>query len=338
MASYLQPYAEHTARQAELDQMRRLIADQQDQANRQAAEQVATRPGWGPAGQHSSNTPSHMGTLSPGHLATPTRIGQDLHPFLTGAAPQIPAGPDGPVVSIAASRYFSAQVTADGRVWTFGGGFNGELGGAGSSWLSAARPVDGPIAEALQREGGAAHVAAGGTFCVCLTASGKVVVWGQLPGDRQHGQPRAAVQILSPLPPITHIACGSSHALLSDGERVWAIGRWLSADGAKPMGGSGLNPQQVLDLRGEGVLQLAAGAHSSAAVSGDGRLMLWGKLLAHEHATSLAHSYGSNECEAAVKKWGFSEGMGADEPVHVPGLHNVKGVALGATHATVLLG
>ena len=57
------------------------------------------------------------------------------------------AGPDGPVVSVAASRYFSAQVTADGRVWTYGGGFNGELGGAGSSWLSAARPVDGPIAE-----------------------------------------------------------------------------------------------------------------------------------------------------------------------------------------------
>lgn len=51
------------------------------------------------------------------------------------------------MVSVAASRYFSAQVTADGRVWTYGGGFNGELGGAGSSWLSAARPVDGPIAE-----------------------------------------------------------------------------------------------------------------------------------------------------------------------------------------------
>ena len=47
------------------------------------------------------------------------------------------------------------------------------------------------------------------------------------------------------------------------------------------MGGSGLRPQEVLDLRGEGVLQLAAGAHSSAAVTGDGRLMLWGKLLAH---------------------------------------------------------
>ena len=58
------------------------------------------------------------------------------------------------------------------------------------------------------------------------------------------------------------------------------LGRWLSADGAKEMGGSGLQPQQVLDLTGEGVLQLATGAHSSAALSGDGRLLLWGKLLA----------------------------------------------------------
>ena len=56
-----------------------------------------------------------------------------------------------------------------------------------------------------------------------------------------------------------------------------------------------------------------------------------------EHATSLASTYGSKDCESAVEKWGFSDGMGADVPMHVPGLHNVKGVALGATHATVLL-
>ncbi len=57
------------------------------------------------------------------------------------------AGMDGPIISVAASRYFSAQVTADGRVWTFGGGFNGELGAGGSSWASAAQAVDGPVGE-----------------------------------------------------------------------------------------------------------------------------------------------------------------------------------------------
>ena len=79
--------------------------------------------------------------------------------------------------------------------------------------------------QVLQGEGGAAYVAAGSTFCVCLTASGRVVVWGHLPGDRMPGQGRAGVQVLAGLPSITQIACGSSHALLSDGERVWAIGR-----------------------------------------------------------------------------------------------------------------
>jgi hypothetical protein len=49
-------------------------------------------------------------------------------------------------VSLAACRYFSAVGTASGQVWTFGGGFNGELGG-GASWSSAARPLEGLLAE-----------------------------------------------------------------------------------------------------------------------------------------------------------------------------------------------
>lgn len=69
-----------------------MLADSQEAAQRQAAEQKATRPGYGPAGQHSSIMPSHSGPLSPGQLATPMRIGQDLHGFLTGSAQHIPAG------------------------------------------------------------------------------------------------------------------------------------------------------------------------------------------------------------------------------------------------------
>lgn len=49
-------------------------------------------------------------------------------------------------VSLAACRYFSAVATAGGHVYTFGGGFNGELGGS-ASWSSAARAVEGLVAE-----------------------------------------------------------------------------------------------------------------------------------------------------------------------------------------------
>ena len=50
------------------------------------------------------------------------------------------------VTSIAASRYFSAAI-ADGQVWTFGGGFSGELGQESGSWVTAARPVEGEVAQ-----------------------------------------------------------------------------------------------------------------------------------------------------------------------------------------------
>ena len=80
--------------------------------------------------------------------------------------------------------------------------------------------------------------------------------------------------------------------------------RWLSADGAKPVGGSGLRPQEVLDLRGEAVLQLAAGAHSSAAVTGDGRLMLWGKLLAHVSLPLAPHHLPAPPVAAASGNYG----------------------------------
>lgn len=70
----------------------RLLADSQQLAQIEAAERKATRPGYGPAGEHSSGSPSLTSPVSPGQLATPMRIGQDLHGFLTGSAPHIPPG------------------------------------------------------------------------------------------------------------------------------------------------------------------------------------------------------------------------------------------------------
>ena len=82
----------------------------------------------------------------------------------------------------------------------------------------------------LQENGGAIALQAGGTFCMALTAQGKVVVWGKIgqpTGERQRGGPMVA-EIMG-LPPIVSIAAGQSHALMTDGERVWALGRWVMA-------------------------------------------------------------------------------------------------------------
>lgn len=78
----------------------------------------------------------------------------------------------------------------------------------------------------LQENGGVIALQAGGTFCMALTAKGKLVVWGKIgqpTGERQRGGPMVA-EIMG-LPPIISIAAGQSHALMTDGERVWALGR-----------------------------------------------------------------------------------------------------------------
>ena len=81
------------------------------------------------------------------------------------------------------------------------------------------------LAQVLQENGGAIALQAGGTFCMALAAQGKVVVWGKIgvPAERQRGGPMVA-EIMG-LPPIISIAAGQSHALMTDGERVWALGR-----------------------------------------------------------------------------------------------------------------
>lgn len=60
------------------------------------------------------------------------------------------------------------------------------------------------------------------------------------------------------LPPIKHIAAGQQHALLSDGERVWAIGTWVGSTGEECGNAHWSNPQVGTEVGG--VLVLVPGA------------------------------------------------------------------------------
>ena len=92
---------------------------------------------------------------------------------------------------------------------------------------------------------------------------------------------------LEGLPPLRHVAAGHGHALLSDGVRVWAMGRWLSAEGRRVGVGWG-RVQLVLDLDDAGgVASLAAGTHASAAVSNSGDMYFWGKLMQQVRSSGL---------------------------------------------------
>ncbi|KAG2425832.1 hypothetical protein HXX76_013457 [Chlamydomonas incerta] len=296
--------------------------------------------------------------LQPGQQATPLRIGRDQHPLMSALQAQaaaaagaaaagslaaaagiagaesnlrvvLPSGLEGEaVVEVAASRYFSAALTAAGEVWCFGADYNGSLG-SDNSWSTSAQKVSGRLAAALEEGGGAVRVVAGGTFCAALTASGRVVLWGKVPGGEAEAGAllgggagadsagssdgegsvgrvlglteqgvdivqggRVIAGVVPNLPPITHIAAGQQHILLSDGERVWQIGRGYDASGTVVSTAPWRRPALVLTLpAGEYVRQLTAGMHSSGVVSDCGAAWAWGRILDRHHADSVVRRH-----------------------------------------------
>lgn len=71
---------------------------------------------------------------------------------------------------------------------------------------------------------------------------------------------------------------------------------WLSADGKqRVMGGHG-KPELVKALEAEGVAGLAAGFHTSAILSGEGRVYMWGHLMCKVLPFALPSSHHQETC------------------------------------------
>jgi len=325
-----------------------------------------------------------LDSVQPGQLHYPARLGLDRHPLgrmrhPAGHAPLHSADDlllgleDERVLGLAASGYFSAAVTAAGEVWTFGACFNGSLGGD-SNWTTAAQRVGEPLSSLLAENGGAVAVAAGSTFCTALTASGSVVVWGKVPNPLPRTSASAASGALAPigtpggrivasrsarpsdsaqipgavvpgLPPIRHMAAGRHHVLLSDGETVWGFGRWMDDLGEESGGAPPSKPVELLRLPAEGVASVHCGAHSSAVLSKDGRVWMWGRILDQEDAAMLLQRENAtagqlpealSQLPQPCVDWSWA-GFGAAEPTLVEGLSGVRGFALGGYHALAIV-
>jgi hypothetical protein len=132
--------------------------------------------------------------------------------------------------------------------------------------------------------------------------SGKVIVFGGLCGAPAPGRPPpsspagrtalAAAQrngfgVVATPAPVRGLAAGQQHLVMTDGERVWLVGRWLDAAGHEAGVAPFYAPHEVLALPAEGVSKVVAGAHSTGVVSGDGRLFLGGRLLDRHHAEAV---------------------------------------------------
>jgi hypothetical protein len=250
-----------------------------------------------------------------------------------------------------------------------GADYNGALGSDGSSWQSSPRQVCQPLSAALADAGGAVAITAGGTFAAALTAAGRVIVWGKLAGglpaapgltaaaagSSSAGDADAAGMFAEVGLPdgvrICSIAAGQQHLLLSDGQHVWVVGRWVDADGEQAGVAHWRHPQLMLSLTGsESVTRVTAGLHSSAVVTSDGRLWLWGRLLDKQHGAGIMRRFGADTGQhrqqqqqqqvlaassSSAADWGWP-GFGGHEPQLVREVSGVKDVALGGWHALVL--
>lgn len=302
-------------------------------------------------------------------------LGQTGHPF------RLPADSffDGQrIVDVAASRHRTWVVTADGRVWALGGDWGRPdkatalEAALARGWLAPAVPLAADIARAVAAEGGARKVVAGGGFAALLTASGEVVVWGAqdviagggtsfssgpepeawqtpgvqalLPHARTWKSPHEAGVVIIPrgLPSMVDIAAGWSHLALTDGRKVWTLGRPVGAMRSSistvPLADDWLEPRESIDLGPDtGIDTLAAGGGATAAIADDGSLTMLGVLLTQAGAEALAHAarQGDARMPLAEATWGPGfAGMGSPgEPVRVSGLGKVRAIALGPQHA-----
>ena len=181
--------------------------------------------------------------------------------------------PGSGVVQIAAGRYHSLALQADGSVWAWGDNPFGQLGDEpGSKW---------PPQQIQALDSDVVALAAGMGHSVALKKDGSVWTWGNsFHGQLGHSralktQPVPAL-VLAPGSGVVAVAAGVTHnlALKADGS-VWAWGR---NDGGQLGDGTLVErtaPVQVL-APGSGVVAIIAAFSHSLALKADGSVWVWG--------------------------------------------------------------
>jgi len=186
------------------------------------------------------------------------------------------------VASVACGGKHCAAITNDGKVYTWGTGFCGQLGHGNGESKAAPTLVEGLAGVAVK------EVSCGETHNVALSADGSVYVWGldvegQL-GLGPSGHRAAPAQVGGPLAEqkATAVSCsigpggpGHSAAITSDGNLyTWGMGRdgQLGHGDTEPR----LEPILVSALADKTVVAVSCGATHTAALTDEGRVYTWG--------------------------------------------------------------
>ncbi|XP_077244394.1 regulator of chromosome condensation (RCC1) family protein isoform X2 [Tasmannia lanceolata] len=239
---------------------------------------------------------------------------------------------NGKVSHLATSGVHTAAVTDSGDLYTWGRD-EGEgrlgLGSGGGPDESGALATPSKV-DALPVP--VAAVACGGFFTVALTSEGQLWSWGANSnfelgrGDKfsdWRPQPIPSLQGVR----IIQIACGGYHSLaLTDDGKVLSWGHGGHGQLGKHPLQSGKVPVVIEALAEEHVVQIACGGSSSAAVTDNGKLYMWGN---------------ARDCQLGVP------GLPEIQPLPVEvkflmdddqlGPHHVLSIAIGASHAMCLV-
>lgn len=170
-------------------------------------------------------------------------------------------------------------LSADGEVYSWGEGEDGQLGHGNKSMCD--RPC---VIEALHGKN-VVDIACGGAHSAAITASGELYTWGKgRYGRLGHGdsenqlKPKLVEALLGNR--VFDVACGSGDAqtlCITEDDNVWS---WGDGDYGK-LGRGGSDgckvPLKIESLAGLGVIKVECGSQFSVALTRSGSVYTWGK-------------------------------------------------------------
>lgn len=220
----------------------------------------------------------------------------------------------GGAAGAAAGECHSLALMSNGTVWGFGQNGDGEVGSGCQGGTSP--PVQAVGLANIE------SVAARGSHSMALAQNGRVSTWGSN-AYYQLGEPyreNTSVPLEIPtLYDVVKIAAGERHSLAVDANgKLWAWGDSFYGQAGYGPKNDPWRPWPMLmeELEGVEIVDAAAGAHHSVALSSDGRVWAWGR---NDHGQ-------------------LGDGTSADSacPLEVQGLSGIVAVSAGENHSMAL--